>query len=272
MKLQVAVLLAMGLVGVAAWKSKTLQHSEFMETCDFEKLDGPDSQFCQGDLQVFYPELGDVGCTYIPKCHQYRKRISKEWRDPEIKYPRAEKNKSYVLIMADPDAPSRSDPKFRFWRHWLVIDIQTTSAPRLHPGVATIAISSACTNSRLMRPSPSVQRKQHPWVPGHWSGLSSSFDSDPLWLRPSSSLSTTMTRSSINVCGQTQSLPARHSASVVASLCLPRLPQRAALPRTPRSPRLKKEMLVLVLLVTPGLDVTGPSSQSLPITAGSFLA
>uniref|UniRef100_A0A7M4FA57 Phosphatidylethanolamine binding protein 4 n=1 Tax=Crocodylus porosus TaxID=8502 RepID=A0A7M4FA57_CROPO len=233
MKLQVAVLLAMGLVGVAAWKSKTLQHSEFMETCDFEKLDGPDSQFCQGDLQVFYPELGDVGCTYIPKCHQYRKRISKEWRDPEIKYPRAEKNKSYVLIMADPDAPSRSDPKFRFWRHWLVIDIQ---------------------------------------VPGHWSGLSSSFDSDPLWLRPSSSLSTTMTRSSINVCGQTQSLPARHSASVVASLCLPRLPQRAALPRTPRSPRLKKEMLVLVLLVTPGLDVTGPSSQSLPITAGSFLA
>uniref|UniRef100_A0A7M4F7U3 Phosphatidylethanolamine binding protein 4 n=1 Tax=Crocodylus porosus TaxID=8502 RepID=A0A7M4F7U3_CROPO len=79
---------------------------------------------CRGDLQVFYPELGDVGCTYIPKCHQYRKRISKEWRDPEIKYPRAEKNKSYVLIMADPDAPSRSDPKFRFWRHWLVIDIQ----------------------------------------------------------------------------------------------------------------------------------------------------
>lgn len=47
MKVQVAVLLAMGLVGIAAWKSKTLQHSEFMETCDFEKLDGPDSEFCQ---------------------------------------------------------------------------------------------------------------------------------------------------------------------------------------------------------------------------------
>ncbi|XP_006028977.1 phosphatidylethanolamine-binding protein 4 isoform X1 [Alligator sinensis] len=124
MKVQVAVLLAMGLVGIAAWKSKTLQHSEFMETCDFEKLDGPDSEFCQGDLQVFYPELGDIGCTYIPKCHQYRKRITKEWRNPEIKYPQAEKNKNYVLIMADPDAPSRSEPKFRFWRHWLVIDIK----------------------------------------------------------------------------------------------------------------------------------------------------
>ncbi|XP_025066145.1 phosphatidylethanolamine-binding protein 4 isoform X3 [Alligator sinensis] len=129
MKVQVAVLLAMGLVGIAAWKSKTLQHSEFMETCDFEKLDGPDSEFCQGDLQVFYPELGDIGCTYIPKCHQYRKRITKEWRNPEIKYPQAEKNKNYVLIMADPDAPSRSEPKFRFWRHWLVIDIKDSLPP-----------------------------------------------------------------------------------------------------------------------------------------------
>ncbi|KAF8414558.1 hypothetical protein L210DRAFT_3434826, partial [Boletus edulis BED1] len=26
----------------------------------------------------------------------------------------------YTLVMTDPDAPSRSDPKMGEWRHWLV--------------------------------------------------------------------------------------------------------------------------------------------------------
>jgi phosphatidylethanolamine-binding protein (PEBP) family uncharacterized protein len=29
----------------------------------------------------------------------------------------------YTLAMVDPDAPSRKDPKFGEWRHWLVINI-----------------------------------------------------------------------------------------------------------------------------------------------------
>lgn len=29
----------------------------------------------------------------------------------------------YTLIMTDPDAPSRSNPKFREWHHWLVANI-----------------------------------------------------------------------------------------------------------------------------------------------------
>jgi len=44
----------------------------------------------RGDLEVIYPELGDVGCTYIPKCHQYRRRISREWGSPRVQYPWAE--------------------------------------------------------------------------------------------------------------------------------------------------------------------------------------
>lgn len=32
--------------------------------------------------------------------------------------------KSYVLVMADPDAPSRSNPVAAHWRHWLVANIQ----------------------------------------------------------------------------------------------------------------------------------------------------
>lgn len=28
--------------------------------------------------------------------------------------------KSYTLVMTDPDAPSRADPKYARWRHWVV--------------------------------------------------------------------------------------------------------------------------------------------------------
>ncbi|XP_052751752.1 protein D3-like isoform X1 [Galleria mellonella] len=32
-------------------------------------------------------------------------------------------NQLYTLVMTDPDAPSRKDPKFREWHHWLVGNI-----------------------------------------------------------------------------------------------------------------------------------------------------
>jgi len=35
----------------------------------------------------------------------------------------ADANKLYLLCMTDPDAPSRKDPKFREWHHWLVGNI-----------------------------------------------------------------------------------------------------------------------------------------------------
>uniref|UniRef100_A0A8C0F9X3 Phosphatidylethanolamine binding protein 4 n=1 Tax=Bubo bubo TaxID=30461 RepID=A0A8C0F9X3_BUBBB len=80
----------------------------------------------RGDVEIIYPELGDVGCTYIPKCHRYRRRISREWGSPHVRYPQADK---YVLVLVDPDAPSRADPRNRFWRHWLVTDIPVSSRP-----------------------------------------------------------------------------------------------------------------------------------------------
>ncbi|XP_032085409.1 phosphatidylethanolamine-binding protein 4 [Thamnophis elegans] len=103
-----------------------LQDSVRMEECIFRKIDGEDKTFCRGGLEVFYPELGDVGCSYIPKCNAYRKRISKEWIRPEVRYQQADMNKKYALIMVDPDAPSRSNPMYRFWRHWAVTDISGT--------------------------------------------------------------------------------------------------------------------------------------------------
>ncbi|KAK2712577.1 hypothetical protein QYM36_011309 [Artemia franciscana] len=35
----------------------------------------------------------------------------------------ADPNSFYTLCMTDPDAPSRKEPKFREWHHWLVVNI-----------------------------------------------------------------------------------------------------------------------------------------------------
>nr|XP_036306469.1 phosphatidylethanolamine-binding protein 4 [Pipistrellus kuhlii] len=35
-----------------------------------------------------------------------------------------EQNSTYMLVMVDPDAPSRASPQARYWRHWLVVDIK----------------------------------------------------------------------------------------------------------------------------------------------------
>lgn len=41
---------------------------------------------------------------------------------PHVEWP-AEPNDYYSLILTDPDAPSRTDPKFREFKHWVVVNI-----------------------------------------------------------------------------------------------------------------------------------------------------
>ncbi|XP_066062464.1 phosphatidylethanolamine-binding protein 4-like [Chamaea fasciata] len=113
----VLVAVALILLLPSAWGS------EASRTCIFQTLSEPDHKFCRGELEVIYPEVGDVSCSYIPKCHGYRQKLSKEWGKPLVHFPWAKKNKKYVLVMVDPDSPNRSSPKHRFWRHWLVTDI-----------------------------------------------------------------------------------------------------------------------------------------------------
>nr|XP_030145639.3 phosphatidylethanolamine-binding protein 4 [Taeniopygia guttata] len=97
--------------------------SETSRTCIFQSLSESERGFCRGDLEVIYPEVGDVSCSYIPKCRGYRRRLSRDWGPPRVRLPWAQKNKKYVLVMVDPDAPNRAKPLHRFWRHWLVTDI-----------------------------------------------------------------------------------------------------------------------------------------------------
>ncbi|GAB6024935.1 hypothetical protein CHUAL_010037 [Chamberlinius hualienensis] len=41
---------------------------------------------------------------------------------PTVQY-EADPGKWYTFVMTDPDAPSRADPKFGEWLHWLVVNI-----------------------------------------------------------------------------------------------------------------------------------------------------
>nr|XP_028564144.1 phosphatidylethanolamine-binding protein 4 [Podarcis muralis] len=127
MKLPIIYFLAAGLMGVG------VQVAAQREECLFERLNEKDAQFCRGDLEVLYPELGDVGCTFIPKCNQYRQQISTEWTSPDIRYHQADEGKKYVLIMVDPDAPSRANPEYRFWRHWVVVGIRGADLKKGNP-------------------------------------------------------------------------------------------------------------------------------------------
>ncbi|XP_064328829.1 phosphatidylethanolamine-binding protein 4 isoform X2 [Phalacrocorax carbo] len=117
MKLLGAVLLAASLLVTASWGEQHPWPDEPSQTCFFQMLSSVDSEFCRGDLEIIYPELGDVGCTYIPKCHRYRQRISREWGSPRVRYPWAEKGadlrngdvKGHVLTdYVRPTPPPRS--------------------------------------------------------------------------------------------------------------------------------------------------------------------
>ncbi|XP_075063205.1 phosphatidylethanolamine-binding protein 4 [Mixophyes fleayi] len=94
------------------------------DSCNFQKITGDDSRFCSGDLHVLYPEIGDVSCLHIPLCLNYSQSLTKDWGPPVIRFSKAQPDKVYILMMVDPDAPSRIDPRYMYWRHWLVADIQ----------------------------------------------------------------------------------------------------------------------------------------------------
>uniref|UniRef100_A0A8C6UYU5 Phosphatidylethanolamine-binding protein 4 n=1 Tax=Neogobius melanostomus TaxID=47308 RepID=A0A8C6UYU5_9GOBI len=90
-----------------------------------EKLSTLDASFCQGGLEVVYPELDVNECLIVPK--SFREKISTVWKAPDIFFSAAHKKRLYVLVMVDPDAKSRANPAFAHWQHWLVADVQGAS-------------------------------------------------------------------------------------------------------------------------------------------------
>ncbi|XP_068931786.1 phosphatidylethanolamine-binding protein 4 isoform X2 [Petaurus breviceps papuanus] len=122
MKLLMAVILTLGLMAMVA--GQLPKNEDRM--CVHQMLSQGDALFCKGNLNVIYPEIGDVGCMYVPECNDFRQKIS-SWSQPSIKYSQAHENKKYILMMVDPDAPSRTYPRNRYWRHWLIANISGDS-------------------------------------------------------------------------------------------------------------------------------------------------
>jgi len=43
----------------------------------------------------------------------------------------ADATRSYTLVLVDPDAPTPEDPKFAYWRHWVLPGLHSSTGPAL---------------------------------------------------------------------------------------------------------------------------------------------
>ncbi|KAF5347604.1 hypothetical protein D9756_010683 [Leucocoprinus leucothites] len=57
---------------------------------------------------------------------------------------KGEKDVKYTLVMTDPDAPSRAEPKFRQWRHWVITGLEI---PNVQPQNATEVVYALKTKA-----------------------------------------------------------------------------------------------------------------------------
>ncbi|CAH0564901.1 unnamed protein product [Brassicogethes aeneus] len=66
-------------------------------------------------LQVSYPNGVSVSNGMVLTPTKVKDQPKVTWS--------SEEGSLYTLVMTDPDAPSRKNPKFREWHHWLVVNI-----------------------------------------------------------------------------------------------------------------------------------------------------
>lgn len=74
-------------------------------------------------LDPFVPTMElkvSYGGYYLNNGQEIELDVVKE--DPRIEYD-GDPDSYYMLIMVDPDAPSRQKPAYRSWKHWLVTNI-----------------------------------------------------------------------------------------------------------------------------------------------------
>uniref|UniRef100_A0A8C5NKB0 Phosphatidylethanolamine binding protein 4 n=1 Tax=Junco hyemalis TaxID=40217 RepID=A0A8C5NKB0_JUNHY len=98
--------------------------------------------FLWKDLVLNHPQVifGFPWCPFLAHLWGDTTRAGEEWKNVDLEafccHPMITtspspllQNKKYVLVMVDPDAPNRENPRLRFWRHWLVTDIQMDTEP-----------------------------------------------------------------------------------------------------------------------------------------------
>ncbi|KAF2105985.1 phosphatidylethanolamine-binding protein [Lophiotrema nucula] len=66
----------------------------------------------------------------------------------------------YTLLLVDPDAPTPDDPKFAYWRHWVVSSIQPTQTTTEYENV----VKSGKTLTEYLGPGPKDECKPHRYL------------------------------------------------------------------------------------------------------------
>ncbi|XP_053092270.1 phosphatidylethanolamine-binding protein 4 isoform X4 [Pangasianodon hypophthalmus] len=122
-----------------------------------------DQRFCSGELELNYPDVDIRSCMIIPQ--EFREKISREWGPPQVRLATAN-TKKYMLMMVDPDAPSRTNPARAHWRHWLLADIESTLVLHLLSTLAFTVTSSFCTSSPQARCCLLANRNRAHWETG----------------------------------------------------------------------------------------------------------
>ncbi|KAB8076491.1 phosphatidylethanolamine-binding protein [Aspergillus leporis] len=77
-------------------------------------------------------------------------RVSECKTAPKISFA----TEKYTLLLTDPDAPTPDDPKFAYWRHWVVSGLQPSESPE----------ASAKTLTEYLGPGPKDDSRPHRYL------------------------------------------------------------------------------------------------------------
>ncbi|KAH4922036.1 hypothetical protein HBI79_182870 [Parastagonospora nodorum] len=102
------------------------------------------------NLSISYPSISPSNGSFV--------RVSQVAHTPKISISPSSPSdsESYTLMLIDPDAPTPADPKFAYWRHWVVCHIPSTSSTNIS--------ESGVTLTKYLPPGPKDESGPHRYL------------------------------------------------------------------------------------------------------------
>ncbi|KAF1912120.1 phosphatidylethanolamine-binding protein [Ampelomyces quisqualis] len=104
------------------------------------------------DLTITFPTISPAEGSLA--------RVSDVAQQPKISISNSDSVQSYTLLLIDPDAPTPADPKFSYWRHWVVINIPSTSSSSSSSDVT----ENGTTLTPYLAPGPKDESGPHRYL------------------------------------------------------------------------------------------------------------
>ncbi|KAK4235116.1 phosphatidylethanolamine-binding protein [Achaetomium macrosporum] len=70
----------------------------------------------------------------------------------------------FTLMLIDPDAPTPDDPKFAYWRHWVVINISLPFDPSVSESKPRCVTTTGRTLTQYLAPGPKDESGPHRYL------------------------------------------------------------------------------------------------------------